>query len=145
MHRDVLEDPGRAEIVEARGDGRGRREGRGRSAVLVERVDTEARELRNLEREVSLQELFVVLALLVVHDVVNHTVHFFVLQCRHVDALDVAVDTDDRRDARRQVQVRSVVLDGEREQLRYIYGGHGGPLIRARVVRSGLTTERCLV
>ena len=107
-------------------------EHRGGAAVLIECVDAEARELRDLEREVGLQELFVVLALLVVHDVVNHTVHFLVLQRWHVDSLDVAVDADDRRHTRRQVQVRGVVLDGESEQLRYVYGGHDGPLIGAR-------------
>ena len=43
-------------------------------------------------------------------------------QRRHVDALHVAVDADHRRHARRQVQVRGVVLDGKGQQLRDIDG-----------------------
>ena len=45
---------------------------RGRAAVLHERVDAEAREARDREREVALEVLLVVLALPVVHDVVDH-------------------------------------------------------------------------
>src|SRR5688500_13998344 len=129
MHRDVFEDAWRAEIIETQDHRRNRSEHRRAAAVLVEGVDTKPRELRNLEREVSLQELFEVLALLVVHDVVNHTVHFFVLQWWHVDSLDVAVNANDRRDTRRQVQVRSVVLDGKCEQLRNIDRGHSTPYL----------------
>jgi hypothetical protein len=40
----------------------------------------------------------------------------------HVDAFHVAVDADHRRQPGGQVQVRSLVLDGESEQLRNIYG-----------------------
>ena len=127
MHRDVLEDAWGAEIVEAQDLRRNRAEHRSAAAVLVERVDTETRELRNFEREVGLEEFFEVLPLLVVHDVVHHTVHFFVLQRWHVDSLDVAVNANDRWYTRRQVQIGSAVLDGKREQLRNIYRGHGAP------------------
>jgi len=41
-------------------------------------------------------------------------------QCGHVDALDVAVDADHRRYARRQMQIGSVILYGKRQQLRDI-------------------------
>ena len=119
---------GARKIVQAQ-DRRGDRAEHGcAAAILVERIHAKTRELRNFEREVGLEKLFEVLTLFVVHDVVYHTVHFLVLQCWHVDSLDIAVDANDRRHSRRQVQIRGVVLDCEREQLRDIYGGHGDPL-----------------
>src|SRR5512143_851687 len=103
MHRDILEDAWRAEIVEAQDLRRNRTKHCSAAAVLVERVDTKARELRNFEREVGFEELFEVLPLLVVLDVVNHTVLFFVLLRWHVDSLVVAVDANDRWYTGRQV------------------------------------------
>jgi hypothetical protein len=47
-------------------------------------------------------------------------VHILVGQRRHVDALDVAVDADHRWHTCRQMQVGSLVLDGEGQQLRDI-------------------------
>jgi hypothetical protein len=87
---------------------------------LVESVDPEARQLGDLERKVRLEELFEGLALLVVHDVVHHAVHFFVHQGRHIDALHVAVHSNHRRDSRRQMQVRRIVLHRKGEKLRDI-------------------------
>ena len=80
MHRDVLEDLRRVQIVERHDQRRNRPEHRTCTAVLIERVDAEARELGNLEGEVGFVELFVRLALLVIHDVVHHAVHFLVSQ-----------------------------------------------------------------
>ena len=65
------------------------------------------------EGEVALEVLLVGLALGVAHDVVHHGVHVLVLHRRQVDAADVAVDADHRRQAGRQVQVGSLVLDRE--------------------------------
>src|SRR5690606_11893857 len=124
MHRDVLEDAGRTEIVERENLRRDRAEDRGASSVLIERVHAEARELRDLERKVRLEELFEILPLFVVHDVIHHTVHFLVLQRWHIDSLYVAVDADDRGDSSRQVQIGCVVLDRKGEQLGDIYGSH---------------------
>src|SRR3970282_307584 len=98
-------------------------------------------ELWNLDREIRLEKFFEILTLFVVHDVVYHSVRFLVLQWRHVDALDITVDTNDRRNARRQMQVRGIVLDGKGEQLGNIYRGHGAPSatqvspIRGRLTR----------
>ena len=87
------------------------------AAVLVEGVDAEARQAVDLEGEVDLQELFVVLALGVVHDVVHHGVHLLVVQRLDVDAPHVAVHPDHGRQAGRQVQVGCLVLDAEGQQL----------------------------
>ncbi len=80
MHRDVLENRRRTEVVERQYLRRNRAKHGRAAAVLIERVDTEPRELRDLEREVGLVELLEVLPLFVVHDVIDHTVHFLVLQ-----------------------------------------------------------------
>jgi hypothetical protein len=120
LHRQVLEDLRRVQVVERHDQRRDGTEHGGGAAALVEGVDAEARQLGNLEGKVGLVELFVRLALLVIHDVVHHAVYFLVRQRRHVDPLHVAVDTDHGRHARGQVQVRRVVLDGKCQQLRDI-------------------------
>ena len=122
QHAQVAEDLGRAQVVQRQDDGGNVAEHGAGAAVLVEGVDAEARELGNLERKIGLEELLVSLALLVVHDVVHHAVHFLVGECRHVDALHVAVDANHRRNTGRQVQVRRIVLDGERQELRDVDG-----------------------
>src|SRR3546814_6052100 len=57
-----------------------------------------------------------VAALLVRHDVVHQRMDLLVVQRRDVDAAHVAVDADHRRQACRQMQVRCLVLDRERQQ-----------------------------
>ena len=69
-----------------RGNGTEHRTG---TAVLVEGVDPEARHARYLEGKVGLEELFVILALLVVHDVVDQRVYLLVIQRRQVDAAHI--------------------------------------------------------
>jgi hypothetical protein len=81
-----------------------------------------ARQAFDFERKVDLQELFVVLALGVVHDVVHHGVHLLVVQRLHIDAPHIAVDPDHRRQAGRQVQVGCLVLDAEGQQLGNVHG-----------------------
>ena len=98
-------------------------EHRAGAAVLVEGVDAKARQAVDLEREVALQRFLVGLALRVVHDVVHHGVHLLVVERVDVDAAHVAVHADHRRQAGRQVQVGSLVLDGERQQLGNVHGG----------------------
>src|SRR3546814_10630273 len=66
--------------------------------------DLEARQAGDLEREVDLEELLVVAALLVRHDVVHQRMDLLVVQRRDVDAAHVAVDADHRRQDRRQMQ-----------------------------------------
>ena len=86
------------------------------AAVLVERVDAEARQARNLEGEVGFVEFFVIAALLVGHDVVHQRVHLFVLQRGNVDATHIAVDADHRRQSGGKVQIRGLVLYREGKQ-----------------------------
>ena len=68
-----------------------------RAAVVVERVHPEPGQTVNFKRKVYLQELFVVLALGVVHDVVHHGMHGLVVQRLDVDSPHVTVNTNHRR------------------------------------------------
>ena len=136
LHRDVLEDLRRVQVVERQHHRGNVAEHGGGAAVLVEGVDAEARELRDLERKVGLVELFVRLPLLVIHDVVHHAVHFLVRQRWHVDPLHVAVDSDHGRHARRQVQVGGFVLDGKCQQLGNVDGHRFDSLAPASRVRN---------
>jgi len=78
---------------------------------------TRKRASEGISNEKSISSVsFVHLALAVVHDVVHHAVHVLVLHRRQVDAADVAVDPDHRRQAGRQVQVGRLVLDGKSQQ-----------------------------
>ncbi|MCY1283597.1 hypothetical protein D9M70_324800 [compost metagenome] len=108
-----------------RGNGPEHRAG---AAVLVERVDPEAGDARDLEGEVGLEELLVILALLVVHDVVDQRVHLLVVERRQVDAPHVAVDPDHRRQTCGKVQVGGTLLGTEGKQFGDI---HGTPQSRA--------------
>ncbi len=99
QHAQVAEDLRRAEIIQV-DDVRGNAAENGaRAAVLVEGIDAKPRQLRNFEGEIGFEELFEGLALLVVHDVVHHAVHFLVGKRRHVDPFHVAIDADHRRHA----------------------------------------------
>jgi hypothetical protein len=122
QHAQVAEYLRRVQVIQRQDGGGDVAEHRPRAAVLIEGVDAKTRQLRNLEGEVGLEEFLVGLALLVVHDVVHHGVHFLVRQRRHVDALHVAVDPDHRGHPRGQVQVRGIVLHGECQELRDIDG-----------------------
>ncbi len=137
MHRNVLENRWRAQIVERQYFRRNRTKHSGRTAVLIEGVDAKTCQLRYLKREIGLQKLFVVLALLVIHDVVHHAIDVFVGQRRHIDTLDVAIDANHWRHSTRQVQVRGVVLYRERQELGNV-DGHNGPFFS----NSGLTITR---
>src|SRR5690606_19684579 len=104
------EDLRRGEVVEREYLRRNRAEHGARAAVLVERVDAEARQAGDLEREVDLEEFLVVAPRLVRHDVVDQRVHLLVVERGNVDATDVAVDPDHRRQAGREVQVGGLVF-----------------------------------
>src|SRR5210317_2184637 len=67
------------------------------TAVVVESIDPETGHARHFEREVGFQELLVILALLVIHDVINEFVHLLVLHRRQVDTAYIAVDTNHGR------------------------------------------------
>ena len=150
---DLGEDLGRLQLLEREHLRGNRPEDGAGAAVLVERVDAEAREVRDLEGEVDLQRFLVHLALAVVHDVVDHPVHVLVLERRHVDAAHVAVDADHGRQACGKVQVRSLVLHGECEQFGDVHrvrslGGEGGRRgagrLRARVKCASRPDRLCL-
>ena len=64
--------------------------------VVVESIDPETGHPGHLEREVSLQELLVILALLVVHDVVNQLMNLLMLHGGQVDTSNIAVHPDHR-------------------------------------------------
>src|SRR5690606_26905706 len=119
------EDRRAAQVLEREHLGGNGAEHRAGAAVLVERVDSEARQAGDLEREVDLEELLVVAALLVRHDVVHERVHLLVVERRDVDPADVAVHPDHRRQPGRQVQVRGLVLDRKRQKFGDI---HASPL-----------------
>ena len=113
----VAEALGRVEFLK-RQDLRGNRPHHGASAaVLYEGVDAEAGEVGDREREVALQVFLVGLALAVVHDVVDHAVHFGMIHRRQVDAANIAMDANHGRQAGRKMQVGRLVLDHEREEL----------------------------
>jgi hypothetical protein len=100
LERQVAKDLGRVELLQRQDLARNRPEHRARAAVLVECIDPKARQTVDLEREVDFQELFKVLALPVVHDVVHHRVHLLVVQRLHIDAAHVTVHTDHRWQSR---------------------------------------------
>jgi hypothetical protein len=125
LERELGEHRRAVELLEGqdlRGNGPEHRAG---AAVLVECIDAEPRQALDLEREIALQGLFVVLPLRVVHDVVHHVVHLLVLERVDIDAADVAVNADHRRQARREVQVGGLVLDRERQQLGNVHESSG--------------------
>ena len=116
------EDLRRVQLLQRQHLGRNGAERRGGAARLVEGVDAEAGEVRDGEAEVALEAFLVRLPLVVAHDVVHHGVDVLVLHRRQVDAPDVAVHADHRRQAGRQMQVRGLVLDGEGEQFGDVHG-----------------------
>lgn len=98
------------------------------ATVLVEGVDPETRDARHLEGEVGLEEFLEVLALLVVHDVVDQRMHLLVFQRWQVDPAYIAIHPDHGWQAGGEVQVRSALFGTEGEQLGNI---HGTPQLQA--------------
>ncbi|MOA21017.1 hypothetical protein D3C78_1414940 [compost metagenome] len=88
---------------------------RPRTAILVEGVDPEPCDARNIEGKIGLQKLFVIYSLPVVHDVVDQFMNLLVVQRWQVDAPDIAIDADHRRQPGGQVQVRRALLGAERQ------------------------------
>ncbi len=97
--RHVFEDLAHAEIFHGQNLGRDGSEHRTGATILIERVDPETCNTRYLKRKVGFEKFLVILALLVVHDVINQSVNFFMLHRGQVDATHVPVDTDHRRQA----------------------------------------------
>ena len=120
-HTDVPEGLAHVQVFHSQDFGRNGSKYRARTAVLIEGVDPEARDARHLEREVGLEEFLEVLALLVVHDLVDQRVYFRVLERRQVDASDVSVDSYHRRQPGREMQVGSALFCAEREEFRNVH------------------------
>ena len=113
---DLSEHFGRFEIFQRQNFRRNGTKHAARATVLVERIDSKTREVGNLKGKIALEIFFVELTLTVVHDVIDHGMHVFVLQRRQVDAAHVAMHPYHRRQARRQMQVRSLILDHKGQQ-----------------------------
>src|SRR5690606_31973735 len=112
----LAEDRRAAQVLKGQHLGGNGAEHRTGAAVLVEGVDAETRQRRDLEGEVDLEEFLVVAPLLVRHDVVDQRMHLLVVQRRDVDPAHVAVHPDHRRQAGGEVQVRCLVLDRKGQQ-----------------------------
>ncbi|MNN08727.1 hypothetical protein D3C81_1215890 [compost metagenome] len=119
---DTLEGFAQTEVLHGQHLGGNGPEHRAGATVLVERVDPETRHARHFEGEVGFEEFLEILALLVVHDVVDQRVHLLVIERRQVDPAHIAIDTDHRRQTGREVQVRSALFGAEGEQLGNIHG-----------------------
>ena len=83
------------------------------TAILIEGVNPKASYARYFEGEIGFEELFKVLALLIIHDVVDQRVHLLVFHGRNVDPAHVAIHTNHGRQSCRQVQVRRALLRAE--------------------------------
>jgi len=125
---DLAEHLAHSQVFHGQHLGRNGPEHRTGAAVLVERVDPETRHAGDFEREVGFEKLLEILALLVVHDVVDQRMHLLVVHRRQVDPAHVAVDANHRRQAGGKVQVRCTLLGAERQQLSDI---HGTPQLQA--------------
>ncbi len=124
----LAEDLAHAEVFHAQHFRRNGPEHRAGTTVLVEGVNPETRDARHLEGEVGLEKFLEILALLVVHDVVDQRMHLLVVHGRQVDAPHVAIDADHRRQAGGKVQIRRTLLGTEGQQFCDI---HGTPQLQA--------------
>ena len=90
-HGDVFKDLTHVQVFHREHLGWNGPEYRAGAAVLVERVDSEAGNAGHLEGEIGLQKLLEVLALLVIHDLVDQRVNFGMLERGQIDPANVAV------------------------------------------------------
>ncbi|MNE75816.1 hypothetical protein D3C80_1720090 [compost metagenome] len=74
-----------------------------RAPRLLEGVDPEARHAGHLEGEVHLEILLQLLALVVVHDVVDEGVYFTVIQGGQIDLANLPINPDHRGNPGREV------------------------------------------
>ena len=112
---DLAEDLGGVDLLQGQDLGGDGAQHGGGATLLIEGVDAEAGQAGDLEGEVRLQELLVVLALLVVHDVIDQPLDRPMVHGGQVDAPHVAIDANHGRQARGQMQVRGLILDRKRQ------------------------------
>ena len=105
QHGDVAKHLAHAEGVHRQHLRGNRSEDRARTAILIEGIDAKARDTRHLEGKVCLQELFKILPLSVVHDVVDQRLNAGMVLSGHIDAPHVSIDTYHRWQACRKVKV----------------------------------------
>src|SRR3989344_1438421 len=118
----LAEDLAHAEVFHTQHFRRNGPEYRARTTVLVEGVNPETRHAGYFEGEVGLEEFLEILALLVVHDVVDQCVHLFMVQCRQLDPANITVDPNHRRQASGEMQVRCTLLGAEGPEFSDIHG-----------------------
>ena len=114
---DFLENARRFQFFQRQHFARNGTEYRSRTAFGIKGVHTETRHIGQFERKVGFQILLVVFALQIVHYRSDHIADFFRVHFRQIDAADVAIHTDHRRQAGRDVQVGGFVFDSERQEV----------------------------
>ena len=87
----------------------------------LECVDAKSGEPGDLEREVRLQVFVVVRALGVVHDPADKRAHRRVVELRHLDAMQVAIDPNQRRKSSREMKIGRAVPHSECKQLTNVH------------------------
>ena len=83
--------------------GRDRTKYSGCTPVLDEGVNTETRQAGNFKRKVSLQEFFIILSLLIIHDFINERMNLLVVHLRHIDTTNVSIHSNEWRHTRRNM------------------------------------------
>ncbi len=88
------------QIFQRQNLGRDRPHHRAGTTVLNESVDPETGQTGDREREIHLKVFFVFLALVVIHDVVDHAVDILMLHWRQIDPAHIPVHANHRRQPR---------------------------------------------
>ena len=77
---------------------------------MVEGVNPEPGDTWHLKGKVTLKEFLVVLALLVVHDLVDQRMYVLVIQRWQINPSNVTINTNHRRQACRKMQIRRTLF-----------------------------------
>ena len=80
---------------------------------MVERIYPESCNPGHFKRKVTLEELFVIFALLVVHDFIDQCMDLFVIQRWQVDAANITINPNHGWQAGREMQVGCTLLFAE--------------------------------
>ena len=83
------------------------------TTVMVERIYPESCNPGHFKRKVTLEELFVIFALLVVHDFIDQRMDLFVIQRWQVDAANITINPNHGWKAGREMQVGCTLLFAE--------------------------------